>query len=165
MKYLCNFSDFYKKKLLKSFSRTWVSYFGRTGTARPCFWFRVTSPLGFKARVGSTLFACFAEVNVMYVPWDPFWCYTCQTLDGQHGSRLLLHIHAPAEVGIGLNVSACIKLSCITQNVTKADLEISERWEPQTYQPLCLVHIFYRRGRLSPLGSPPPWIRYWYIIC
>ena len=32
----------------------------------PCFGFLVTSPLGFKARVGSALFA-FAEENVMYI--------------------------------------------------------------------------------------------------
>ena len=31
----------------------------------------MTSPLGFKARVGSALFAFFAEVNVMYIPQDP----------------------------------------------------------------------------------------------
>ena len=36
----------------------------------PCFAFLVTSPLGFKARVGSALFAFFAEANVMYIPCD-----------------------------------------------------------------------------------------------
>ena len=36
----------------------------------PCFGFLVTSPLGFKARVGSALFA-FWEANVMYIPQDP----------------------------------------------------------------------------------------------
>ena len=36
----------------------------------PCFGFLVTSPLGFKARVGSALFAIFAEANVMYIPQD-----------------------------------------------------------------------------------------------
>ena len=30
----------------------------------------MASPLGFKARVGSALFA-FAEANVMYIPRDP----------------------------------------------------------------------------------------------
>ena len=30
----------------------------------------MTSPLGFKARVGSALFTIFAEVNVMYIPQD-----------------------------------------------------------------------------------------------
>ena len=33
----------------------------------PYFEFLFISPLGFKARVGSALFA-FAEVNVMYIP-------------------------------------------------------------------------------------------------
>ena len=28
------------------------------------------SPLGFETRVGSALFTCFAEVNVMYIPSD-----------------------------------------------------------------------------------------------
>ena len=35
----------------------------------PCFGFLVTSPLGFKARVGCLI--RIAEVNVMYVPQDP----------------------------------------------------------------------------------------------
>ena len=33
----------------------------------PCFGFLVTSPLGFKAKVGSALFA-FAEANVLCIP-------------------------------------------------------------------------------------------------
>ena len=41
-----------------------MSFFGATGT---CFGFLVTSPLGFKARVGSALFACFEEADVMYI--------------------------------------------------------------------------------------------------
>ena len=36
----------------------------------PCFGFLVTFPLGFKARVGYTLFT-FMEANVFYIPWDP----------------------------------------------------------------------------------------------
>ena len=44
-----------------------MCFLGATGT--PVFGFLVTSPLGFKARVGSALFA-FAEVNVMYIPQD-----------------------------------------------------------------------------------------------
>ena len=31
----------------------------------------MTSPLGFKARVGPALFTFFAEVNVIYIPQDP----------------------------------------------------------------------------------------------
>ena len=45
-----------------------MSFFG--GHWYPCFGFLVTSPLGFKARVGSALFAIFAEANVMYIPQD-----------------------------------------------------------------------------------------------
>ena len=35
----------------------------------PCFWLLVTSPLGFKARVGS-LIHTWQRCNVIYVPWD-----------------------------------------------------------------------------------------------
>ena len=45
-----------------SFWRTHVHFWGHW---YPCFGFMVTSPLGFKARVG------IAEVNIMYVPQDP----------------------------------------------------------------------------------------------
>ena len=41
-----------------------TSYFDATGTS--IFGFLVTSPLGFKARVGCIIF--IVEVNVMYVP-------------------------------------------------------------------------------------------------
>ena len=50
-----------------SFWRTHVLFWGHW---YPCFGFLVTSPLGFKARVGSALFAIFAEANVMYIPQD-----------------------------------------------------------------------------------------------
>ena len=56
---------FLKKK--KVFWRTHVLFGGHW---YPCFGFLVTSPLGFKARVGSALFAIFAEANVMYIPQD-----------------------------------------------------------------------------------------------
>ena len=54
------------------------------GPLIPCFGFMVMFPLGFKARVGSTLFI-FMEANVMYIPrdlllmlhlttyWQPIW--------------------------------------------------------------------------------------------
>ena len=48
-----------------NFWRTHVLFWGHW---YPCFGFLVTSPLGFKARVGSALFAIFAEANVMYIP-------------------------------------------------------------------------------------------------
>ena len=53
--------------LKKSFWRTHVLFWGHW---YPCFGFLVMSPLGFKARVGSALFAIFAEANVMYIPQD-----------------------------------------------------------------------------------------------
>ena len=34
-------------------------------------WYPCFGPLGFKVRVGSALFVCFVEVNVMYIPRDP----------------------------------------------------------------------------------------------
>ena len=51
---------FFKKK---SFWRTHVLFWGHW---YPCFEFLVTSPLGFKARVGSVLFAFF-WLEVMFV--------------------------------------------------------------------------------------------------
>ena len=51
---------------LKSFWWTHVLFWGHW---YPCFGFLVTSPLGFKARVGCLI--RIAEVNVMYIPWDP----------------------------------------------------------------------------------------------
>ena len=53
-------SIFFKKK--KSFWRTCVLFWGHW---YPCFGFLVTSPSGFKARVGCLI--CIAEVNVMYI--------------------------------------------------------------------------------------------------
>ena len=50
-----------------SFWRTHVLFWGHW---YPCFGFLVKSSLGFKARVGSVLFAIFAEANVMYIPQD-----------------------------------------------------------------------------------------------
>ena len=44
-----------------------MSYFG--GRWYPCFGFLVMFPLDFKARVGCLI--PIAEVNVMYIPWDP----------------------------------------------------------------------------------------------
>ena len=56
---------FFCKK--KSFWRTHVLFWGHWYR---CFGFLVTSPLGFKERVGSALLTIFAEANVMYIPWD-----------------------------------------------------------------------------------------------
>ena len=47
--------------------RIHISYFG--GHWYHSFGFMVMFPLGFKARVGSTLFI-FVEANVMYIPRD-----------------------------------------------------------------------------------------------
>ena len=37
----------------------------------PCFGILVTSPLGFKARVGSALFSLHIWMYCIYIPWDP----------------------------------------------------------------------------------------------
>ena len=58
-------SFFLKKK--KKFLGGHMSFFW--GHWYPCFGFLVTSPLGFKARVGCPIH--IAEVNVMYIPRDP----------------------------------------------------------------------------------------------
>ena len=65
----------------------------------PCFRFLVMFPLGFKARVGSTLCA-FAQANVVYIPWDlplvlhlpPSW---------QPAWLSVASLHASAVVGVG----------------------------------------------------------------
>ena len=59
----------------------------------PCFGFLVTSPLGFKARVGSALFAIFAEANVMYIPQDSPLVLHLPTSWRPACSRSLPHMH------------------------------------------------------------------------
>ena len=57
----------------------------------PCFGLLVTSPLGFKARVDSSL-VCFI-ICMQLSPQIHLWCDTCWPLDGQHDSRAcLIHI-------------------------------------------------------------------------
>ena len=58
-----------------------------------CFRFLVTSPLGFKARVGSALFAIFAEANVMYIPPDSPLVLHLLTSWQPACSRSLPHMH------------------------------------------------------------------------
>ena len=54
----------------------------------PCFGLLVTSPLGFKARVGSLTCGCytFPEIHL--------WCYTNWPLGGQHGSWAVTYLQA-----------------------------------------------------------------------
>ena len=59
----------------------------------PCFGFLVTSPLGFKARVGSALYAIFAEANVMYIPQDSPLVLHLPTSWRPARSRSLPHMH------------------------------------------------------------------------
>ena len=78
-------------------SPTYFLYFCRTivllwGHWHPCLGFLVTSPLGFKARVCSALFAQSGGIRYMF-PEIHFWCYTCQPLDSQQCSRSLPHMH------------------------------------------------------------------------
>ena len=53
----------------------------------------MTSPLGFKARVGSALFAIFAEANVMYIPQDSPLVLHLPTSWRPAYSRSLPHMH------------------------------------------------------------------------
>ena len=53
----------------------------------------MTSPLGFKARVGSALFAIFAEANVMYIPQDSPLVLHLPTSWQLARSRSLPHMH------------------------------------------------------------------------
>ena len=68
-----------------------MSFFG--GHWYPCFGFLVTSPLGFKARVGSALFAIFAEAKVMYIPQDSPLVLHFLTSWQPACSRSLPHMH------------------------------------------------------------------------
>ena len=65
----------------------------------PCFEFLVTSPLSFKARVGSVLFACFAEAIVMYIPWNPTLVLHLP-ISWWPALQSLTFPHASAEVGV-----------------------------------------------------------------
>ena len=59
----------------------------------PCFGFLVMSPLGFKARVASALFAIFVEANVMYIPQDSPLVLHLLTSWRPARSRSLPHMH------------------------------------------------------------------------
>ena len=83
---LCHLTHFFFFK----FWRTHVLFLGHW---YPCFGFLVTSPLGFKARVGSALFAIFAEVNVMYIPQDSPLVLHLPTSWQPVRSRSLPHMH------------------------------------------------------------------------
>ena len=74
----------------KSFWRTHVLFWGHW---YPCFGFLVTSPLVFKARVGSALFAISAEANVMYIPQDSPLVLHLPTSWRPARSRSLPHMH------------------------------------------------------------------------
>ena len=102
MKYDRNLTDlslfFFIFYFLKSFWRTHVLFWGHW---YPCFGFLVTSPLGFKARVGSALFAifCGGECNV-HSPR-----FTSGATLADHlaaGAQPVTSPHACAEVGLGL---------------------------------------------------------------
>ena len=60
----------------------------------PCFGLLVTSPLGFKARVGSLIHTWQRHMCYMF-PEIHLLCDTCQYLGGQHGSWAVL-FHIPA---------------------------------------------------------------------
>ena len=85
---ICRYNVYF---FFKSFWQTHALFWGHW---YPCFGFLVTSSLGFKARVGSALFAIFAEADVMYL-----WCYTCQPLGSRQAAG---HFPTcPPEVGLG----------------------------------------------------------------
>ena len=67
-----------------------MSFFG--GHWYP-FWIFGDVSLGFKARVGSALFAIFAEANVMYIPQDLPLVLHLPTSWRLARSRSLRHMH------------------------------------------------------------------------
>ena len=92
--YLFFFFFFLKKR----FWRTHVLFWGHW---YPCFGFLVMSPLGFKARVGSALFAiffCRGECNV-HSPRFTSGATLADLLAA--GAQLVTSPHACAEVGLG----------------------------------------------------------------
>ena len=66
------------------------------------------SPLAFKTREGSTLFACFAEASAMYIPQDPplvlylptIWWPTLQLVNSPHASALEKRLGSDSNLGI-----------------------------------------------------------------
>ena len=82
---------------LKSFWRTHVLFWGHW---YPCFGFLVTSPLGFKARVGSALFAifCGGKCNI-HSPRFTSGATLADLLAA--GAQPVTSPHACAEVGLG----------------------------------------------------------------
>ena len=83
----CMTPVYFFKFFFKSFWRTHVLFWGPW---YPCFGFLVTSPLGFKARVGCLI--RIAEANVMYVPRDPPLVLHLSTSWGPAHSRSCPHI-------------------------------------------------------------------------
>ena len=63
------FFFFFHVLFFKVFGAHMSIFLGGGGHWYPCFGFLVTSPHGFKARVGCLIH--IVEANVMYVPWDP----------------------------------------------------------------------------------------------
>ena len=98
-------SDCRTYKLYKRFWRTHVRVLF-WGHWYPCFGFLVISPPGFKARLGSTLLTCFAEVNVMYIPKDPPLVLHLLT-SWKLAAQPVTSPHASAEVGLGLDPLNC----------------------------------------------------------
>ena len=71
---------FYFKKILDDMS----PFSGATDT--PVFGLLVTSPLGFKARVGSLICTRLRHMCYMF-PEIHLWCDTCPPLGSQHGTQ------------------------------------------------------------------------------
>ena len=107
--------------LKKIFWRTHVLFWGHW---YPCFGFLVTSPLGFKARVGSALFAIFAEANVIHnSPRSTSGATLADLLAA--GAQPVTSPHACAEVGLG------------------SDLNVQPHEQKKNALPLCQRPGFY----------------------
>ena len=70
----------------------WWTIYLLWGHWYPCFGFLVTSLLGFKARVGSALFALSGGVCYMFSE-ILLWCYMCQPLGSWQHSQSLPNMH------------------------------------------------------------------------
>ena len=108
----------------------------------PYFGLLVTSPLGFKARVGSPLFELSGGVRVTLhtFPEIYLWCNTCQPLGGQHGSQTVSSIYLQDIGGTQNQKLSCRCSQCeIRQARRSTDWAILARLTTVQFCPFVLI--------------------------
>ena len=114
--FLSYFSFFFKKVFGGHMSLFWGHWY-------LCFGFLVASPMGFKARVGSALFAFLQRQMLCTFPEIHLWCYVCRSLSSRHLFFFFFFISMESNWG-----SASSKI----QRYSVADPETFERWGQET---------------------------------